>query len=113
MRTLFNIPSEKETRLWNKYMSNTYEQLNKPDSTVQDAGLFQGQVGRAELFKQPSQHRWTQFVISFEEHHSPVAYPYSLCIHNSFTDLAQNNTNRRSLLQYISPARRSILLWLD
>lgn len=25
-------------------MSNTYEQLNKPDSTVQDAGLFQGQV---------------------------------------------------------------------
>ncbi|KAF3689814.1 Ubiquitin carboxyl-terminal hydrolase 4 [Channa argus] len=43
MRALFNIPSEKETRLWNKYMSNTYEQLNKPDSTVQDAGLFQGQ----------------------------------------------------------------------
>uniref|UniRef100_A0A8C9TSM4 Ubiquitin carboxyl-terminal hydrolase 4 n=1 Tax=Scleropages formosus TaxID=113540 RepID=A0A8C9TSM4_SCLFO len=44
MRSLFDIPSEKETRLWNKYMSNTYEQLNKPDSTVQDAGLFQGQV---------------------------------------------------------------------
>lgn len=44
MRKLFNIPSEKETRLWNKYMNNTYEQLNKPDSTVQDAGLFQGQV---------------------------------------------------------------------
>uniref|UniRef100_A0A672HR67 Ubiquitin carboxyl-terminal hydrolase n=1 Tax=Salarias fasciatus TaxID=181472 RepID=A0A672HR67_SALFA len=49
MRTLFNIPSEKETRLWNKYMSNTYEQLNKPDSTVQDAGLFQGQVLVIEL----------------------------------------------------------------
>uniref|UniRef100_A0A6Q2ZD85 Ubiquitin carboxyl-terminal hydrolase 4 n=1 Tax=Esox lucius TaxID=8010 RepID=A0A6Q2ZD85_ESOLU len=44
MRSLFEIPSCKETRLWNKYMSNTYEQLNKPDSTVQDAGLFQGQV---------------------------------------------------------------------
>uniref|UniRef100_A0A8C1Z7U2 Ubiquitin carboxyl-terminal hydrolase n=1 Tax=Cyprinus carpio TaxID=7962 RepID=A0A8C1Z7U2_CYPCA len=44
MRTLFDIPSEKEIRLWNKYMSNTYEQLNKLDSTVQDAGLFQGQV---------------------------------------------------------------------
>ncbi|XP_061689922.1 ubiquitin carboxyl-terminal hydrolase 4 [Syngnathoides biaculeatus] len=44
MRALFSIPQEKETRLWNKYMSNTYEQLNKPDSTVQDAGLFQGQV---------------------------------------------------------------------
>uniref|UniRef100_A0A8C5BL21 Ubiquitin carboxyl-terminal hydrolase n=1 Tax=Gadus morhua TaxID=8049 RepID=A0A8C5BL21_GADMO len=46
MRSLFEIPSQKETRLWNKYMSNTYEQLNKPDSTVQDAGLFQGQVCR-------------------------------------------------------------------
>ncbi|XP_062329027.1 ubiquitin carboxyl-terminal hydrolase 4 [Osmerus eperlanus] len=44
MRLLFEIPSGSETRLWNKYMSNTYEQLNKPDSTVQDAGLFQGQV---------------------------------------------------------------------
>uniref|UniRef100_M4ABG9 Ubiquitin carboxyl-terminal hydrolase n=1 Tax=Xiphophorus maculatus TaxID=8083 RepID=M4ABG9_XIPMA len=33
MRTLFNIPSEKETRLWNKYMSNTYEQLNKSSAT--------------------------------------------------------------------------------
>jgi hypothetical protein len=46
MRSLFEIPSQKETRLWNKYLSNTYEQLNKPDSTVQDAGLFQGQVCR-------------------------------------------------------------------
>uniref|UniRef100_A0A673ALQ5 Ubiquitin carboxyl-terminal hydrolase n=1 Tax=Sphaeramia orbicularis TaxID=375764 RepID=A0A673ALQ5_9TELE len=51
MRTLFDIPSEKETRLWNKYMSNTYEQLNKPDSTVQDAGLFQGQVRQGYLFQ--------------------------------------------------------------
>ncbi|XP_035384331.1 ubiquitin carboxyl-terminal hydrolase 15 isoform X3 [Electrophorus electricus] len=44
MRKLFNIPDEKETRLWNKYMSNTFESLNKPDSTIQDAGLYQGQV---------------------------------------------------------------------
>uniref|UniRef100_A0A4W5L5N0 Ubiquitin carboxyl-terminal hydrolase n=1 Tax=Hucho hucho TaxID=62062 RepID=A0A4W5L5N0_9TELE len=47
MRSLFEIPAGKETRLWNKYMSNTYEQLNKPDSTVQDAGLFQGQVDKS------------------------------------------------------------------
>ncbi|KAF4023911.1 hypothetical protein G4228_015832 [Cervus hanglu yarkandensis] len=43
MRKLFNIPAERETRLWNKYMSNTYEQLSKLDNTVQDAGLYQGQ----------------------------------------------------------------------
>ncbi|XP_041110346.1 ubiquitin carboxyl-terminal hydrolase 15-like isoform X7 [Polyodon spathula] len=44
MRKCFTIPDEKETRLWNKYMSSTFEPLNKPDSTVQDAGLYQGQV---------------------------------------------------------------------
>ncbi|XP_062923797.1 ubiquitin carboxyl-terminal hydrolase 4 isoform X1 [Mobula hypostoma] len=44
MRMLFNISVEKETRLWNRYMTNTYEPLNKPDNTVQDAGLYQGQL---------------------------------------------------------------------
>ncbi|XP_072175057.1 ubiquitin carboxyl-terminal hydrolase 4-like [Diadema setosum] len=44
MRKLFNIEEEKETRIWNKYMSNTYEQLSKRENTVQDAGLYQGQV---------------------------------------------------------------------
>ena len=46
MRNLFKITTEKEVRLWNKYMSNTYEHLNKPENTVQDAGLYQGQVSR-------------------------------------------------------------------
>uniref|UniRef100_A0A8C5MHD4 Ubiquitin carboxyl-terminal hydrolase n=1 Tax=Leptobrachium leishanense TaxID=445787 RepID=A0A8C5MHD4_9ANUR len=46
MRTIFNIPEKKETRLWNKYMSNTFEPLTKPESTIQDAGLYQGQVWR-------------------------------------------------------------------
>lgn len=50
MRKLFNIPAEKETRLWNRYTSNTYEQLSKLDSTVQDAGLYQGQVRGITLF---------------------------------------------------------------
>ncbi|XP_032050129.1 ubiquitin carboxyl-terminal hydrolase 4 [Aythya fuligula] len=49
MRKLFNIPAEKETRLWNRYMSNTFEQLSKPDSTVQDAGLYHGQVVLIEV----------------------------------------------------------------
>uniref|UniRef100_A0A8C3YA28 Ubiquitin carboxyl-terminal hydrolase n=1 Tax=Catharus ustulatus TaxID=91951 RepID=A0A8C3YA28_CATUS len=49
MRKLFNIPAEKETRLWNRYMSNTYEQLSKLDSTLQDVGLCQGQVVLIEV----------------------------------------------------------------
>ena len=44
MRKLFNIEEKKEVRLWNKYMSNTYERLSKPENTVQDAGLYPGQV---------------------------------------------------------------------
>uniref|UniRef100_A0A8C4ZIN6 Ubiquitin carboxyl-terminal hydrolase n=1 Tax=Gadus morhua TaxID=8049 RepID=A0A8C4ZIN6_GADMO len=44
MRKLFSISEAKETRLWNRYMSNTFEPLNKPESTIQDAGLYQGQV---------------------------------------------------------------------
>ncbi|XP_064012715.1 ubiquitin carboxyl-terminal hydrolase 4 isoform X2 [Pogoniulus pusillus] len=60
MRKLFNIPAEKETRLWNRYMSNTYEQLSKLDSTVQDAGLYHDQVVLIEVKNEdgtwPGQH---------------------------------------------------------
>uniref|UniRef100_A0A8C3VN36 Ubiquitin carboxyl-terminal hydrolase n=1 Tax=Catharus ustulatus TaxID=91951 RepID=A0A8C3VN36_CATUS len=60
MRKLFNIPAEKETRLWNRYMSNTYEQLSKLDSTLQDVGLCQGQVVLIEVKNEdgtwPGQH---------------------------------------------------------
>ncbi|NWV01188.1 UBP4 hydrolase, partial [Upupa epops] len=60
MRKLFNIPPEKETRLWNRYMSNTYEQLSTLDSTVQDAGLYHGQVILIEVKNEdgtwPGQH---------------------------------------------------------
>ncbi|XP_059151065.1 ubiquitin carboxyl-terminal hydrolase 15-like [Physella acuta] len=44
MRRLFSIPDNKEVRLWNRYMSNTYELLTKKDVSLQDAGLYQGQV---------------------------------------------------------------------
>lgn len=44
MRDIFEIPDNKEVRLWNKYMSNTYELLNKVEVTVQDVPLFQGQI---------------------------------------------------------------------
>ncbi|XP_026064573.1 tripartite motif-containing protein 16-like isoform X1 [Carassius auratus] len=44
MRKLFSVPDEKETRLWGKYMNNTWEPLKNLNSTIQDAGLYQGQV---------------------------------------------------------------------
>ncbi len=44
MRKLFDIKDDCEVRLWNKYMSNTYEHLSKMDHTLQDVGLYPGQV---------------------------------------------------------------------
>merc|ERR1719319_798711 len=44
MSHLFGIPTTEEVRLWNKYTSNTYEQVARMDMTTQDAGLFSGQL---------------------------------------------------------------------
>ena len=44
MRKIFSIPSEVETRVWTKYMSNMYDLLNNMEYTLTDAGLFHGQV---------------------------------------------------------------------
>ncbi len=43
-RNLFDIEQHRDVRLWNKYLSNTFEHLNKPDDTIQEAGLYEGQV---------------------------------------------------------------------
>ena len=45
MRNAFAISDNKDIRIWNKYMSNTYELLTDTDSTIQDSQLFDGQVG--------------------------------------------------------------------
>ncbi|XP_046852979.1 ubiquitin carboxyl-terminal hydrolase 4-like [Xenia sp. Carnegie-2017] len=44
MRKKFDISEDKDTRLWNKYMSNTYELLSRKDQTIQDCGLYNGQL---------------------------------------------------------------------
>ena len=44
MRKIFSIPSEVETRVWSKYMSNTYDLLSNMEYTALDAGLSQEQV---------------------------------------------------------------------
>ena len=44
MKEVFEIPKDAETRLWNKYLSNTYELLSSEEQSVQDVGLYSGQV---------------------------------------------------------------------
>ena len=39
-----NIPEDVETRLWHKYMQNTYEIIIKMDTTLQDHTITSGQV---------------------------------------------------------------------
>ena len=45
MCSLFEVPIETECRLWQRYMTNTYELLPKLSATISDAGLYGGQVG--------------------------------------------------------------------
>lgn len=43
MRKILSIPSEVETRVWAKYMSNTYGLLRNMEYTVMDSGIYHGQ----------------------------------------------------------------------
>ena len=51
MKELFGIPALEETRLWNKYTSNTYEQLARLDNTVQVGKLLFVSRSNSERFK--------------------------------------------------------------
>lgn len=44
MREIFGISDDVEVRLWKKYMTNTYELLNKREETLQEAGLYSCQL---------------------------------------------------------------------
>ena len=41
---LFDIPSETDTRIWQRYMTHTYELLKNTEQTLSDAGIYGGQV---------------------------------------------------------------------
>jgi len=43
MKVMFGIGDE-ETRVWNKFMTNTYERITKMDQTLQDSGIGSGQM---------------------------------------------------------------------
>lgn len=45
LREVFEVPSETETRLWQRYMTNSYELLSNSEQTLSDAGIYGGQVG--------------------------------------------------------------------
>ncbi|NWZ01677.1 UBP4 hydrolase, partial [Loxia curvirostra] len=91
MRKLFNIPAEKETRLWNRYMSNTYEQLSKLDSTVQDAGLYQGQV------------------VLIEVKNEDGTWPGQHCLANTATSRNFTTSSKSSASSYSSVSATSVI----
>ncbi|XP_062977133.1 ubiquitin carboxyl-terminal hydrolase 4 isoform X4 [Elgaria multicarinata webbii] len=84
MRKQFSIPDGKEIRLWSRYMSNTYEQLSKLDSTIQDAGLYQGQIVLIEVKNEdgswPRQSSQTNYSCnSYNNRESPPQSQPGLC----------------------------------
>ncbi|KAK7921855.1 hypothetical protein WMY93_008757 [Mugilogobius chulae] len=58
MRRLFNIPPQKQTRLWAKYRGHNYEPLNKLDITVNDAQVYHGQVLLIERMNEDGTWPW-------------------------------------------------------
>ena len=46
LKAEFDIPKEADCRVWHRYMTHTYELLSTPSQTLQDAGLYNGQVRR-------------------------------------------------------------------
>ena len=44
MREKFCISDEVEVRLWIKFLTNTYEPLNKREQTLEQAGLYNDQI---------------------------------------------------------------------
>ncbi|KAL3227405.1 hypothetical protein MRX96_048735, partial [Rhipicephalus microplus] len=44
MRAIFKVETEKETRVWSRCSSNTYEHLSDRSRTIQDIGLYPSQI---------------------------------------------------------------------
>ena len=41
---MFEVPEDVETRLWLRYMSNSYELMKNPEQSLADTGIYSGQV---------------------------------------------------------------------
>ena len=74
MRQEFSIGEEKEVKLWNRYMTNMYEPLNKRERTLQDSGLYHGQVVVIEQKNDdgtwPRQNQNKRWVVKFDSEHT-------------------------------------------
>ena len=43
-REILKVPRDAEVRLWQRFMTNSYELLKNPEQSVADAGIYGGQV---------------------------------------------------------------------
>ena len=46
----FKVERDAECRVWHRFMTNTYELLSNSSQTLQDAGLYNGQVNAVIRF---------------------------------------------------------------
>ena len=44
MKEEFNVERDAECRVWHRFMTNTYELLSNRSQTLQESGLYNGQV---------------------------------------------------------------------
>ena len=51
LRQVFSVSEDVECRVWHRYVTNTYELLSNSSKTLQEAGLYNGQVLGYEVGK--------------------------------------------------------------
>jgi len=44
LRKIYEVKDDTKCRVWHRYLTNSYELLSDPSQTLQDAGLYSGQV---------------------------------------------------------------------
>jgi len=60
MKVMFGITADEEVRVWNKFMTNTYELIGKMEQTLQDSGIGSGQM--LVLEQKNEDKEWTRSV---------------------------------------------------
>ncbi|KAK3755857.1 hypothetical protein QZH41_014323 [Actinostola sp. cb2023] len=90
LKEIFDIPKDAETRIWNKYMRNTFELLGNKEQTVQDVGLYQGQMLVIEQKNEDGTWQRTNTKSSYSS--STLSHPGILFV-NQITSSSESSTS--------------------
>jgi ubiquitin carboxyl-terminal hydrolase 4/11/15 len=104
MKKLFDVQDGQEVFLWSKYMSSSYEALDKMDMTLSDSGIYTGQVLVLEVrnkdgsWPREKESQYTTFrSCSGSLFGSSSAQPYSYTGFNNYSSASYDRTTKPGL----------------